>query len=92
MRSHTIAGVVGSFLLVAGVQAQSLSEHAAAAAGATIGTAAGKPLSNAITKIFGQVENDAQKAAGVKTDAKKPAKVPVPDAPASPALALKTSG
>jgi hypothetical protein len=55
--------LLGSFLLVTGVQAQSLAEHAAAASGATIGTAAGKPLSNAITKIFGQTDASAKKAA-----------------------------
>ncbi len=53
----------GSLLLVTGVHAQSLAEHAAAASGATIGTAAGKPLSNAITKIFGQTDASAKKAA-----------------------------
>ena len=36
------------------VEARSLAEHAAAASGAAIGTSAGKPLSNAITKIFGR--------------------------------------
>jgi hypothetical protein len=92
MRSLATTALLGSFLLVTGVQGQSLSEHAAAAAGATIGTAAGKPLSNAITKIFGQVDNDAQKAAGVKAEPKKPVKAPVPDTAASPDLALKPSG
>jgi hypothetical protein len=63
MRSLAPIAIIGSLIVTSGVQAQSLSEHAAAAAGATIGTAAGKPLSNAITKIFNQVDNDAQKAA-----------------------------
>ncbi len=51
------------------LEAQSLAEHAAAASGATIGTAAGKPLSNAITKIFGQTDASTKKAASasVKT-------------------------
>lgn len=69
MRLLNVSAIVLS--LAAGVQAQSLSEHAAAAAGATIGTAAGKPLSNAITKIFGSVDNDAKKAAGTKATAPK---------------------
>jgi hypothetical protein len=62
----------GSFLLITGVQAQSLAEHAAAASGATIGTAAGKPLSNAITKIFGQTDASAKKAASSPVITKSP--------------------
>lgn len=54
---------IAILILSSGIQAQSLSEHAAAAAGATIGTAAGKPMSNALTKIFGKVQSDAEKAA-----------------------------
>lgn len=77
--------LLGSFLLACGLQAQSLAEHAAAASGATIGTAAGKPVSNAITKIFGTVENDTKKASGVKADTRIPAK-PAAEAPgAAPA-------
>jgi hypothetical protein len=64
----------GSFLLVTGLQAQSLAEHAAAASGATIGTAAGKPLSNAITKIFGQTDASAKKAASAPVVSKSTAK------------------
>jgi hypothetical protein len=72
------------------VQAQSLSEHAAAAAGATAGVAAGKPLSNAITKIFGQVDNDAQKAA--KNPSKPLTKTPAEtQAAKAPAVALPAS-
>ena len=61
-----LLALIGSFLLVSGVQAQSLAEHAAAASGATIGTAAGKPISNAITKIFGQTGASTQKAASTE--------------------------
>jgi hypothetical protein len=64
----------GSFLLVTGLQAQSLAEHAAAASGATIGTAAGKPLSNALTKIFGQTDASAKKAASAPVLTKSTAK------------------
>lgn len=87
MRSLAAVGLLGSFLLVTGIQAQSLSEHAAAAAGATIGTAAGKPMSNAITKIFGQVDNDTKKAANQKVDTKAQPK-PSPAATPSPALGI----
>jgi hypothetical protein len=78
----------GSLLLVTGIQAQSLAEHAAAASGATIGTAAGKPLSNAITKIFGQTDASAKKAATtplIKSTAKPEAEfvAPVQVAPQS---------
>ena len=52
-------------------QAQALTEHAAAAAGATIGTAGGKQVSNGITKIFGQVDETAKKAAQGNTTAPK---------------------
>jgi len=62
MRSLAPIAILGSFLLVA-AEAQSLAEHAAAASGATIGTAAGKPLSTAITKIFGQTDTATKKAA-----------------------------
>lgn len=63
MRSLAPVALIGSCLLVTAGQAQTLAEHAAAASGATIGTAAGKPISNAITKIFGQTDNSAKKAA-----------------------------
>lgn len=73
MRSHVLIPLFGSFLLISGATAQSLTEHAAAAAGATIGTAAGKPISNAITKIFGDVDKSAAQAAK-KDDGKAPKK------------------
>ncbi len=91
MRSLTTIGLLGSFLLVTGIQAQSLSEHAAAAAGATIGTAAGKPMSNAITKIFGQVDNDAKKAANQKADTKPQPKSPTTTS-TTPALGAPSPG
>jgi hypothetical protein len=76
MRSLAPGILLGSVILASGVQAQSLAEHAAAAAGASIGTAAGKPMSNAITKIFGALDTDAQKAA--KTDVKAQPKAAAP--------------
>jgi hypothetical protein len=66
MRSLALI-VFGSMLCPIGASAQILTEHAAAAAGATIGVVAGKPLSNGITKIFGQTDKDTKKAAGVAT-------------------------
>jgi hypothetical protein len=66
MRSLALI-VFGSMLCAIGASAQILTEHAAAAAGATIGVVAGKPLSNGITKIFGQTDKDTKKAAGVAT-------------------------
>jgi len=68
MRSLASIAGLGTLLLVAGAYGQSLSEHAAAAAGATIGTAAGKPVANALSGIMGQVDNTTATAA--KTGAK----------------------
>jgi hypothetical protein len=75
---RSLIAVLASLALATAVHAQSLAEHAAAAGGATIGTAAGKPVSNAITKIFGGVSNDAAKAAKgpVTTQTKKVESVP----------------
>jgi len=74
--------LLGSLLCVTGVQAQSLAEHAAAASGATIGTAAGRPLSNAITSIFGKTDASAKKAANTpivnKSAAKPESELAVP--------------
>lgn len=70
MRSlATIAGL-GTLLLAAGAYGQTLSEHAAAAAGATIGTAAGKPVANALAGIMGQVDDATATAAKTGTKAK----------------------
>ena len=71
MRSLAPIALLGSFLLVTAAQAQSLAEHAAAASGATIGTAAGKPLSNAITKIFGQTDTTTKKAASASVNTRR---------------------
>jgi hypothetical protein len=61
MRSLALIALLGSFIasIVAG---QTLTEHAAAAAGATVGTAAGKPLGTGLGKIFGAVDNTASKS------------------------------
>ena len=61
-----------SLLWIANLQGQGLTEHAAAAAGATIGTGAGKSLSDSMTKIFGTTDKETSKAA--KADSKKQAK------------------
>ncbi len=67
MRSLALTALLGSFVASTCVVGQSLTEHAAAAAGATIGTAAGKPLGSALGKIFGDVDTTASKAAAPKT-------------------------
>lgn len=88
MRSLAAFALIGSLGFATSAVAQSLAEHAAAASGATIGTAAGKPLSNAITKVFGQVDKDAEKAAGAKAPAKTSVSAPQKDAgPAQPHFA-----
>ena len=69
MRSLVIV-VPASLVFVAGLQAQALTEHAAAAAGASIGTAGGKGISNSMTKIFGDVDKQTGKAADSKKQTK----------------------
>jgi hypothetical protein len=67
MRSLALTVVLGSLVASNGLVAQSLTEHAAAAAGATIGTAAGKPLGTALGKVFGDVDKSTSTAATPKT-------------------------
>jgi hypothetical protein len=74
MRSLAIIALAGSVASTS-LMAQSLTEHAAAAAGATIGTAAGKPLGTALGKIFGSMDNSTSAAAGA--NATKPAETKV---------------
>ena len=77
MRSLAFIAGLGTLLLAGGAYAQSLSEHAAAAAGATIGTAAGKPMANTLSGIFGQVDQSTATAA--KTgDKSKAVKATIP--------------
>src|ERR1700682_3043907 len=69
---------------------QSLAEHAAAVAGGSIGSAAGKPVSDAITRIFGNVDKTAAKATSPPPAAAPvaPARSAVPELPlAAPAAA-----
>jgi len=76
MRS-LVSLTLGTLALAGGVYAQSLAEHAAAASGAVIGTAAGKPIANSLTNIFGQVDQSTATAA--KTGEKgKAVKVTIP--------------
>jgi len=74
MRSLASIAGLGTLLLAGGAYAQGLSEHAAAAAGATIGTAAGKPMASALSGIFGQVDDTTATAA--KTGNKAKAVIP----------------
>lgn len=67
MRSLALTALLGSFVASTCMVGQSLTEHAAAAAGATVGTAAGKPLGTALGKIFGDVDTTASKAVAPKT-------------------------
>jgi hypothetical protein len=73
MRALASIAAFGLFALSGTVYAQALSEHAAAAAGATIGTAAGKPVANALSGIFNNV--DATTSAAAQTGAKAKATV-----------------
>jgi len=92
MRLLATIASLGTLIFVAEVQAQSLAEHGAAAAGATIGTAAGKPLSGAITKIFGDTD-DTVKTANTGS-AKTKRTIPAADkpTPAGPSSVTVTPG
>ena len=102
MRSLAFIAMLGSFVACSSLVGQSLTEHAAAAAGATIGTAAGKPLGTSLGKIFGDVDKTASAAATPKTakpvvDKSAPAKrapvAPPPETTAlAPAAALPSKG
>jgi hypothetical protein len=83
MRSLVFIALLGSFVASTSLVAQSLTEHAAAAAGATIGTAAGKPLGTTLGKIFGDVEKTGSAAAKPRTASPIAAK-PAPAKPAAP--------
>lgn len=89
MRSLALTLLFGS-VVASGLLAQSLTEHAAAAAGATIGTAAGKPLGTALNKVFGEV-NQASPAAAKPTPARPVAAAPAETGERAPA-ALPVSG
>ncbi len=81
MRSLALTALLGSFIASTSLSGQSLTEHAAAAAGATIGTAAGKPLGTSLGKIFGDVDKNTSTAG-----TPKPAKIVMPKtAPVAPA-------
>lgn len=68
MRSLASIAALGLIAASGTIYAQALSEHAAAAAGATIGTAAGKPIANAMSGIFNNV--DATTTSAAQTGAK----------------------
>jgi hypothetical protein len=89
MRSFAIAALFGSAVACASLAGQSLTEHAAAAAGGTIGTAAGKPLGSALGRIFGNVDNTSSKAAGSKAAANTKTAKPLAQKPPSVAPAAK---
>lgn len=80
MRTLAFTALLGSFVASTGLVAQSLTEHAAAAAGATVGTAAGKPLGTALGKVFADLDRSTSKPATNKT-AKPAAVKPVPVEP-----------
>jgi len=93
MRSLTLITLFGSFIASTSLVGQSLTEHAAAAAGATIGTAAGKPLGGALGKVFGEVEKSPAPAPkSTKPTAAKPEPAGAPKATEHPAAADASSG
>jgi hypothetical protein len=92
MRSLAFSALLGSLALSANLFGQSLTEHAAAAAGATIGTAAGKPLGTALGRVFGEVNKpDPAPAKTTKPAPAKPVAVAPAAAPATAAVAAHPS-
>ncbi len=94
MRLLALTALLGGFVASTSVFGQSLTEHAAAAAGATIGTAAGKPLGTALGRVFGEVNNTPPAAAPrtAKPAVAKPAPAAPPAATEHPAAAAKSGG
>ena len=79
MRLSPSTAFIASLTLLLPAFPQVLTEHAAAAAGATIGTAAGKTLSSGMSKIFGDLDDTTSKASGPrKEDKKKPEQATTP--------------
>lgn len=79
-------------LIVIPAFGQVLTEHGAALAGATIGSAAGKSVSNGITKIFGALDASASKAAEDNDKAKLPAPSVVTASPMTLPAAAPSAG
>jgi hypothetical protein len=79
MKSYFVC-VAAAALCLSPAYTQNILEHAAAAAGATIGTGAGKMLSNGIDKILGKAAETGSNAA--KPAPARPATTPI--APPSP--------
>jgi hypothetical protein len=84
--------VFASVLIVVPAFGQTLTEHGAALAGATIGSAAGKSVSNGITKIFGALDASAGKAAEDKDKTKPPSPPVVTASPQSLPVAAASAG
>ena len=81
MKSYFVC-VAAAALCISPAYAQNILEHAAAAAGATVGTGGGKMLSNGIDKILGKAAETGSNAA--KPVPARPATIPIaPPAPVS---------
>src|SRR6266567_6183592 len=76
MKSYFVC-IAAAALCISPAHGQNILEHAAAAAGATIGTGAGKALSNGIDKVLG-------KAAETGSNAAKPVVKTVPPPTVAP--------
>jgi hypothetical protein len=66
MRAFAKKVLIAALAAAAPLLAQSMAEHAAGLTGATVGTAAGKSVSDGITSIFGHVDQAASLAAEPK--------------------------
>src|SRR5271165_3864987 len=72
MRLLVPAILIAPLTLVLPAFPQALTEHAAAVAGASVGTGAGKSIGESLTKVFGDVDDTAVKASAQN---KKPAEL-----------------
>src|SRR6266567_6440804 len=82
MKSYFVC-IAAAALCISPAHGQNILEHAAAAAGATIGTGAGKALSNGIDKVLGKAAETGSNVAKtpVRTAPKTVAPVVLPPAP-----------
>src|SRR5258708_1812175 len=82
--------IAAAALWISPAQGQNLLEHAAAAAGATIGTGAGKALSNGIDKVLGKAAETGSNAAKPVVRTAPPTTTPVTPGINPPAASQST--
>lgn len=91
MRKFLIPVALGA-VIAAIVSAQTLVEHATAAAGGTAAAAAGKKVSDGIDSVFGALGNVAKDAAGKEDKNKTKGRRTIDPAPPIPEVRIVTGG